>query len=163
MFYNKIMLVGRLTRDPELRTTPDGLSVVRFTLAVDRPGRPGGERLTDFFDIVAFGQLGETVANYTEKGRLVLVEGRLQTRSYTDREGNQRKAFEIIAQEVRFLERRREGVEDTPMDEPAPSARVVSAPTASRPTPPPPTTEPDYDDIALEDFDIEEDDNDPFR
>ncbi len=162
MYYNKIVLVGRLTRDPELRTTPDGLSVVRFALAVDRLGRPGAERVTDFFDIVAFGQLGENVANYTEKGRLVLVEGRLQSRTYTDREGNQRKAFEIVANEVRFLERRREATEEAPVDEP-PAPRVVSATSApsSRPSAPPPA-EPDYDDIELDNFDGD-DDSDPFR
>jgi primosomal replication protein N len=80
MYYNRIILVGRLTRDPELRATPDGISVVRFTLAVDRGMRAGEERQTDFFDIVAFRQLADNVANYVTKGRLVLVEGRLHTR-----------------------------------------------------------------------------------
>jgi primosomal replication protein N len=75
MYYNRIILVGRLTRDPELRATPDGTSVVRFTLAVDRGMRAGEERQTDFFDIVAFRQLADNVANYVTKGRLVLVEG----------------------------------------------------------------------------------------
>ncbi|MFQ3611438.1 MAG: single-stranded DNA-binding protein [Fimbriimonadales bacterium] len=165
MFYNKIVLVGRLTRDPEHRTTPDGMSVVRFTLAVERPVRPGGERITDFFDIVAFSTLGERVANYTAKGHLVLVEGRLQTRSYTDREGQQRKVFEIVANEVRFLERRREEMDDVPMSEPPPTARAVrgSAPAPRRQPEPPADTEPDYDDIAMEVFDDLDDDNDPFR
>jgi len=85
MFHNRVVLVGRLTRDPELRTTPDGMSVARFSLAVNRSSR--NDSGTDYFDVVAFRQLAETVANYTTKGTLVLVDGRLQTRTYTDREG----------------------------------------------------------------------------
>jgi single-strand DNA-binding protein len=97
--------------------------VVRFTLAVDRGMRAGEERQTDFFDIVAFRQLADTVANYTTKGRLVLVEGKLQTRSYTDREGNRRKAYEVVADTVRFLERPREGEPEAGVDMPAAAAQ----------------------------------------
>ena len=170
MYYNRIILVGRLTRDPELRATPDGISVVRFTLAVDRGMRAGEERQTDFFDIVAFRQLADNVANYVTKGRLVLVEGRLQTRSYTDREGNRRKAYEVIADTVRFLERIREGEPEADADMPAsaaapappPAPRAVQRPAAAPPAPAPaPMDEPagDFDDIEFDDQDLD----DPFR
>ena len=172
MYYNRIILVGRLTRDPELRATPDGISVVRFALAVDRGMRAGEERQTDFFDIVAFRQLADTVANYTNKGRLVLVEGKLQTRSYTDREGNRRKAYEVVADTVRFLERPREGEPEAGVDMPAsaaaapappPPSRTVQRPAAAAP----PAPEPDPMDEPVGDFDdIEFDEgelDDPFR
>ena len=171
MNYNRIILVGRLTRDPELRATPDGVSVVRFTLAVDRGMRAGEERQTDFFDIVAFRQLADNVANYVTKGRLVLVEGRLQTRSYTDREGNRRKAYEVVADTVRFLERPREGEPEAGVDMPAsaaaapappPAPRAVQRPAAAPPAPAPaPMDEPvgDFDDIEFDDQDLD----DPFR
>jgi single-strand DNA-binding protein len=172
MYYNRIILVGRLTRDPELRATPDGISVVRFTLAVDRGMRAGEERQTDFFDIVAFRQLADNVANYVTKGRLVLVEGRLHTRRYTDREGNPRKAYEVIADTVRFLERIREGEPEAGVDMPAsaaatpappPPSRTVQRPAAAAP----PAPEPDLMDEPVGDFDdIEFDEgelDDPFR
>jgi single-strand DNA-binding protein len=170
MYYNRIILVGRLTRDPELRATPDGTSVVRFTLAVDRGMRAGEERQTDFFDIVAFRQLADNVANYVTKGRLVLVEGRLHTRRYTDREGNPRKAYEVVADNVRFLERIREGEPEADADMPAsaaapappPAPRAVQRPAAAPPAPAPaPMDEPagDFDDIEFDDQDLD----DPFR
>jgi single-strand DNA-binding protein len=172
MYYNRIILVGRLTRDPELRATPDGISVVRFTLAVDRGMRAGEERQTDFFDIVAFRQLADTVANYMTKGKLVLVEGKLQTRSYTDREGNRRKAYEVVADTVRFLERIREGEPEAGVDMPASAAAAPAPPVAPRTVQrpaaaAPPAPEPDpmdelaggFDDIEFDDQDLD----DPFR
>jgi single-strand DNA-binding protein len=170
MNYNRIILVGRLTRDPELRATPDGTSVVRFAIAVNRTVRPGAEEQVDYFDIVAFRQLADTVANYTTKGRLVLVEGKLQTRSYTDREGNRRKAYEVVADNVRFLERIREGEPEADADMPAsaaapappPAPRAVQRPAAAPPAPAPaPMDEPagDFDDIEFDDQDLD----DPFR
>ena len=170
MYYNRIILVGRLTRDPELRATPDGTSVVRFAIAVNRPVRPGAEEQVDYFDIVAFRQLADTVANYVTKGRLVLVEGKLQTRSYTDREGNRRKAYEVVADNVRFLERIREGEPEADADMPAsaaapappPAPRAVQRPAAAPPAPAPaPMDEPagDFDDIEFDDQDLD----DPFR
>jgi len=173
MNYNRIILVGRLTRDPELRATPDGTSVVRFAIAVNRPVRPGAEEQVDYFDIVAFRQLADNVANYVTKGRLVLVEGRLQTRSYTDREGNRRKAYEVVADTVRFLERIREGEPEAGADVPAaagtapappPPSRTVQRPAAAPPPQPPepaPMDEPvgDFDDIDFDEGDLD----DPFR
>ena len=112
---NKIILIGRLTRDPELRYTPSGTAVARFTLSVDR-SRPNqqGEREADFIDIVVWSKLAETCANYLGKGRLVAVDGRLQIRSYDDSQGIRRKAAEVVAENVRFL--------DKPKDGQAPSA-----------------------------------------
>ncbi len=102
---NRIILIGRLTRDIELRYSPSGVPVGKFTLAVDRSFTPKGkEKETDFIDIATFQKLAETCANYIGKGRLVAVEGRLQVRSYTDNQGTRRKAAEVIADNVRFLD-----------------------------------------------------------
>lgn len=102
---NNCVLIGRLVRDPEARFTPNNLAVTKFTLAVDRSFKnKQGERETDFIDIVTFGKLAETVANHLSKGRLVAVAGRLQIRSYDDRNGVRRKAAEIVADNVRFLD-----------------------------------------------------------
>lgn len=102
---NKVILIGRLTRDPELRYTSTGKAVANFDLAVDRPfSKQQGEKETDFIRIVTWQQQAETVANHLGKGRLVAVEGRLQIRSYEDRDGNPRKATEVVANQVRFLD-----------------------------------------------------------
>ena len=101
---NRIVLIGRLTRDPELRYTQNGTGVCSFTLAVDRRFKSAdGTRGTDFVNIVAWRQLGELCANYLAKGKLAAVEGRLQIRSYTDKEGNKRTAAEVVADDVNFL------------------------------------------------------------
>jgi single-strand DNA-binding protein len=102
---NRIILIGRLTRDPELRYTPAGVAVTQFTLAVDRnfTGQ-NGEREADFIPVVTWRQLAETVANYTKKGRLVAVEGRIQVRNYENNEGKRVYVTEVIADNVRFLE-----------------------------------------------------------
>lgn len=103
--FNKVVLIGRLTRDPELRHTTSGVPVAGFTLAVDRPfTNQQGEREADFINIVVWRKLGETVAQHLSKGRLVAVEGRLQIRSYDDSQGIRRKAAEIVANEVKFLD-----------------------------------------------------------
>lgn len=101
---NRIVLIGRLTRDPELRYTPSGTGVCSFTLAVDRRFKSAdGTRETDFVNIVAWRQLGELCANYLSKGKMAAVEGRLQIRNYTDKEGNKRTAAEVVADDVNFL------------------------------------------------------------
>ena len=88
--YNKVIMMGRLTRDPELKTTPNGVSVCKFSIAVDRRFQnKGEEKKTDFFNVVAWRQTGEFVSRYFGKGNLILVEGELQTRSYVDKNGNQ--------------------------------------------------------------------------
>ena len=113
MNYNRIILVGRLTRDPESRVTPAGVPVTTFGLAVNRPrssqAEPGQREEADFFNIVTFRNTAEFVANYLTKGRLVLVEGRLQVREYTNRDGQLTKAVEVVADTVQFMEKRQEG------------------------------------------------------
>jgi single-strand DNA-binding protein len=106
--YNRIILIGRLTRDPELRYVPSGAPVASFTLAVDRPFKDQqGNRETDFIDIVAWRKLAEQVSQYMTKGRMVAVEGRLQIRSYETQDGQKRKVAEVVADGVRFLDRAR--------------------------------------------------------
>ena len=106
---NHITIMGRLTRDPELRTTQAGVSVTSFTVAVDRDfgGRDGGERQTDFVDCVAWRSTGEFVSKYFHKGSMIVVSGRLQSRKWQDREGNNRTNWEINADNVYFGESRR--------------------------------------------------------
>lgn len=105
---NHIVIMGRLTRDPELRTTQSGVSVTSFTVAVDRDfgGRDGGERQTDFIDCVAWRQTGEFVSKYFHKGSMIVVSGRLQSRKWQDRDGNNRTSWEINADNVYFGESR---------------------------------------------------------
>lgn len=99
---NRIILIGRLTRDPELKYTTNGTAICRFTLAVNR--RYNRDE-ADFIDIVAWRGLAENCANYLSKGRLAAVEGRLQIRSYETQEGQRRRVAEVVADEVRFLDR----------------------------------------------------------
>jgi single-strand DNA-binding protein len=105
---NKIILMGRLTREPELRTTQSGVSVSTFTLAVERDFQRGEERQTDFIDIVAWRGTAEFVHKYFRKGQLVAVTGRLQSRKWEDKEGNKRVSFEVVAEEVHFAERKQD-------------------------------------------------------
>ena len=108
---NHIVIMGRLTRDPELRSTQSGVSVASFTVAVDRDfgGRDGGEKQTDFIDCVAWRQTGEFVSKYFHKGSMIVVSGRLQSRKWQDREGNNRTNWEIQADNVYFGESRSSG------------------------------------------------------
>ena len=100
---NQIAIQGRLTKTPELRHTQAGKPVASFSIACDRDFRDSnGNKATDFFDIVVWGQTGERCADWLSKGQLVTLTGRLQTRDWTDRDGNKRKAFEIVAQNVYF-------------------------------------------------------------
>lgn len=103
---NNIMLLGRLTKDPEVRYTQSGACVAQFTLAVDRPYTKDGSREADFIPCVAWGKTSEAVGNYVHKGQRVLVEGRLQIRPYTDKNGNKRTAAEVVCGRFEFIERR---------------------------------------------------------
>lgn len=106
---NTAVLMGRLTADPELRHTTGNIPVTSFTLAVDRSYvKTGAERATDFIDIVAWRTTAEFVCKYFHKGQLVAVQGTIQTRLYQDKEGNRRKAFEIVADTVHFAEPKRD-------------------------------------------------------
>ncbi len=101
---NRSILIGRLTKDPELRYTPAGVAVTQFTLAVERPFQTDGKKEADFINIVVWRQLAETCANYLRKGRLTAVEGRIQVRNYDNNEGRKVYITEVIADNVRFLE-----------------------------------------------------------
>lgn len=107
---NKIFVMGRLVRDPELRCTQSGTPVTSFTLAVDRDfkDKQTGERATDFIDVVAWRSTGEFVNRYFSKGRMAVVEGRLQFRDWTDKDGNKRRSAEVLASSVYFGDSKRE-------------------------------------------------------
>ena len=107
---NKIILMGRLTRDPELRRTSSGTAVTSFSLAVDRDFKSqSGEKETDFIDIVAWRSTAEFVSKYFTKGRMAVVEGRLQIRDWTDKDGGKRRSAEVVADNVYFGDSKRDG------------------------------------------------------
>lgn len=122
MSLNRSILIGRLTADPSLRYTPAGVAVTTFTLAVDRAftGGQGKEKETDFIPIVVWRQLAETVANYCRKGKLVALEGRIQVRNYENNEGKRIYVTEIVADNVRFLERADNGTQQQENKQPDP-------------------------------------------
>ena len=139
---NHITIMGRLTRDVELRTTQSGTSVASFTVAVDRDfgGRDGGERQTDFIDCVAWRQTGEFVSKYFRKGSMIVVSGRLQSRKWQDRDGNNRTNWEVVADNVYFGESRRDnesGSYDSSRSGGYDSNRGYSAPQQSSTAPAP--------------------------
>jgi len=107
---NRIIIMGRLVRDPELRTTQSGIPVTSFTLAVDRDfkSRDNGEKSTDFIDVVAWRQTAEFVCKYFNKGRMAVAEGRLQIREWKDRDGNSRRTAEVVADNVYFADSKRD-------------------------------------------------------
>jgi len=106
---NQIVIMGRLTRDPELRHTPNGVAVASFSIAVDRGFAPkdGGERQTDFIDVVAWRNTAEFVSKYFTKGQMAAVTGRLQIRDWTDKDGNKRSSAEVVADNIYFTESKR--------------------------------------------------------
>ena len=108
---NHIVIMGRLTRDPELRRTGSGIAVTSFSVAVDRDfgKNENGERETDFIDCVAWRQTGEFVSKYFTKGSMAVVSGRLQIRSWTDKDGNKRRTAEVVADNVYFGDSKRDG------------------------------------------------------
>ena len=132
---NHITIMGRLTRDPELRRTGSGVAVASFSVAVDRDfgGRDGGEKETDFIDCVAWRQTGEFVSKYFTKGRMAVVSGRLQIRSWTDKDGNKRRTAEVIADNVYFGDSKRDGEGTGAYTAPAANFGSYSAPAASAP------------------------------
>ena len=112
---NKVILMGRLTKDPELRNTPNGVSVASFTLAVDRNyAKPGEDKETDFINIVAWRNTADFVSKYFTKGQLVAVCGKLQVRSWEDTSGQKRYATDVVADEVFFAESKKDGVQTAP-------------------------------------------------
>ncbi len=106
--FNLVVLTGRLTADPELKTTTNGTNVTTFSIAVERRYRSGEERQTDFISIVAWQKTAEFITKYFKKGNLIGIEGSIQTRRYQDKNGNNRTAFEVIANNVQFVESKRD-------------------------------------------------------
>ncbi len=129
---NHITIMGRLTRDPELRRTGTGIAVASFTVAVDRDfgSRDGGERETDFIDCVAWRQTGEFVSKYFTKGSMAVVSGRLQIRNWTDKEGNKRRSAEVVADNVYFGESKRQSEGSSYAAPAAPAYGGYTAPAA---------------------------------
>ena len=135
---NHITLMGRLTRDPELRRTGTGVAVASFSIAVDRDfgGRDGGEKKTDFIDCVAWRQTGEFISKYFTKGRMIVVEGRLEMRDWTDKDGNKRRNAEVIVANAYFGDSKRDGdagnaYGGNAYNAPAPSYGGYSAPASN--------------------------------
>lgn len=108
MAFNKVILMGRLTANPELKQTQSGIAVTSFSLAVDRKGKTGEDKVCDFFTVVAWRQTAEFICKYFKKGSAILVCGELQTRSWTDNNGNKRSTTEVVAGEVSFCEAKKE-------------------------------------------------------
>ena len=150
---NKIVLMGRLTRDPELHRTDSGIAVASFSLAVDRDfgsSANNGEKETDFIDIVAWRHTAEFVSKYFTKGRMAVVAGRLQIRPWTDKEGNKRRSAEIVAESVYFGDSKHDGNGQQSGQQQSPQTGYQDAPG--------------YDSAYVSDFaQIEDDDSDlPF-
>ncbi|MEE0945495.1 MAG: single-stranded DNA-binding protein [Acutalibacteraceae bacterium] len=115
--FNLVVLTGRLTADPELKTTPSGVSVTTFSIAVSRRYKAGEETQADFINIVAWRQTAEFITKYFKKGSMIGIEGSIQTRRYTDKDGKNRTVFEVIANNVQFVEAKRDaasGAGDVP-------------------------------------------------
>ncbi|SDW97534.1 single-strand binding protein [Alicyclobacillus hesperidum] len=154
---NRVILIGRLTADPELRYTNNGTAVTSFTLAVDRMrSNANGERQTDFINIVVWQKQAEVVAQYLQKGRMAAVDGRLQIRTYENRDGQKVRVAEVVAEGVRFLDRG-EGGNSAKSAPTAPSAKnsPPSAPSKRQDFDP-------YDDPFADDLPPEFDEELPF-
>lgn len=132
---NKIILQGRLVADPDLRHTQSGIAVASFRLAVERDfkDRESGEKKTDFIHVVAWRQTGEFVSRFFTKGRMAIVEGRLQIRDYTDRDGNKRTASEVLAENLYFGDSKKEetAVQQQALVDPYASAGAMNDPFAA--------------------------------
>lgn len=118
---NKWIGMGRLTRTPDLKNTPSGVDVATFSMAIDRNYKgQDGQKVTDYVDVVAWRQLAKLVGKYLEKGRMVVVEGSWQMRDWSDREGNKRRTWEVIAENIYFADSRRTDAAPQPAPPPAP-------------------------------------------
>ena len=150
---NKIFIMGRLTRDPELRRTQTGTAVASFTLAVDRDfkDKQTGEQATDFIDCVAWRQTAEFASRYLTKGRIAVVEGRLQIRDWTDKEGNKRRSAEVVADNVYFGDSKRDGSSGG-QERYSSGDGGYSAPAGGYPTQPDPDSE--FAELTTDDGDL---------
>ena len=117
--FNLVVLTGRLTADPELKTTQSGIPVTTFSIAVNRNYRAGEEQQTDFINIVAWRQRAEFITKYFKKGSMIGIEGSIQTRKYQDKNGNNRTIFEVVVNNAQFVESKREGGPSSAVNEPA--------------------------------------------
>ena len=117
--FNLVVLTGRLTADPELKTTQRGISVTSFSVAVNRPYRTGEEQQTDFINVVAWRKTAEFIAKYFKKGNMIGIEGSIQTRKYTDKNGNNRTAFEVVVNNAQFVESKRDSAASQGGEQPA--------------------------------------------
>ena len=153
---NHIVLMGRLTKDPELRRTASGIAVASFSIAVDRDfGKTeNGDRETDFIDIVAWRQTAEFVSKYFSKGRMAVVSGRLQIRSWTDKEGNKRRNAEVVADNVYFGDSKRDN-EQAQGGYSAPAQNSFAAPYSDPYSAPAAPVAPASDFAMLEDDDAD--------
>lgn len=162
---NRVILMGRLTADPELKKTASDISVTSFTLAVDRNYGKGADRQTDFINCVAWRQTAEFISRYFSKGRLMAVEGSIQVRNYVDKNDNKRQAVEVLIDQAYFADSKNSaphaGVPDDFGPPPPPSRSYASAPAASSYQPAPSMG---YSSGAAEDFEeVSEDEEDlPF-
>ena len=117
--FNLVVLTGRLTADPELKTTPNGIPVTTFSIAVNRNYRAGEDQQTDFINIVAWRQRAEFITKYFKKGSMIGIEGSIQTRRYQDKNGTNRTAFEVVVNNAQFVESKRDGAAAPVGGEPA--------------------------------------------
>lgn len=120
--FNLVVLTGRLTADPELKTTANGISVASFSIAVARRYRAGEEAQTDFINVVAWRQTAEFISKYFKKGNMIGIEGSIQTRRYTDKNGNNRTAFEVVVNNAQFVESKRDSAPSDNMGQAAPAS-----------------------------------------
>ncbi|MBO7519398.1 MAG: single-stranded DNA-binding protein [Clostridia bacterium] len=126
--FNLVVLTGRLTADPELKTTNTGISVTSFSIAVNRRYRAGEETQTDFINIVAWRQTAEFITKYFKKGNMIGIEGSIQTRKYTDKNGNNRTVFEVVASNAQFVESKKDSAPSAGAgDEPASFSNAESS------------------------------------
>ena len=152
---NAVVLMGRLVREPEIRTTTSGKSVCSFSLAVERDFQRE-EKTADYFDCVAWGNTAEFVGKYFHKGRMIAVVGRIQTRTYTDKDGNKRKAVEVVADKVSFTGEKAEPFGQEP-------SRIEGYEPAGKTRSPVANTSDTHENTNSEDFtEISNDDDLPF-
>lgn len=155
---NVVAIMGRLVADPELRTTPAGQSVCSFRIACDRSYvQQGQQRQADFIDIVAWRQQADFVSKYFQKGSMIAVEGRLQTRNYQDKQGNKRTAVEVVANNISFAGAKRQDSQSAPSYEQQTTSHVQQAKAAQH-APQPAYTQGSMDDFAV----ISDNDDLPF-
>lgn len=155
---NVVAIMGRLVADPELRTTPAGLSVCRFRIACDRSYvQQGQERQADFIDIVAWRQRAEFVSQYFQKGSMIAIEGSLQTRQYQDKQGSNRTAVEVVANNISFAGAKRQDGQSAPSYEQQTTSHIQQAKAAQN------APQPAYTQGSMENFVVMNDDDDlPF-